>query len=300
MGTCTKCRAELSGPAKFCASCGAPIVAAPVASASVKAAESGPSLAVADEAVNPFAATASPSSSVSIEARAHLSAALAGEAAKAEDAAQREPPLSRPPPADASPISPLATSSALSQRGAFQQVIESAKDKALLSRPSPAGSPAAKKKPGTQLMQQAPPRLPGSEPSPVAKKVAARTVAMGFRPAPQPPGGGAPPSVAAPSQAPPASVVRPSQPAPAYPAYPQGDAAQAAWTGRSAPSSVGGAGAPFSYGARAFAPGARVLVTWSNGQRYPATVTQATGTQCLVVFPDGQQRWVEMQYLSPG
>ena len=52
---------------------------------------------------------------------------------------------------------------------------------------------------------------------------------------------------------------------------------------------------PFSY-----APGTRVHVTWSNGQRYPATVSQVTGAQCLVVFPDGQQHWVEMQYLSPG
>jgi hypothetical protein len=49
-----------------------------------------------------------------------------------------------------------------------------------------------------------------------------------------------------------------------------------------------------------YAPGARVNVTWSNGQRYPATVSQVSGTQCLVVFPDGQQHWVEMQYLSPG
>ena len=47
------------------------------------------------------------------------------------------------------------------------------------------------------------------------------------------------------------------------------------------------------------APGSRVQVTWSNGQRYPATVSQVSGSQCLVVFPDGQQHWVEMQYLSP-
>jgi hypothetical protein len=59
--------------------------------------------------------------------------------------------------------------------------------------------------------------------------------------------------------------------------------------------------APYAYGGfPAFAPGARVHVTWSNGQRYPATVSQTSGTQCLVVFPDGQQHWVEMQYLTPG
>jgi hypothetical protein len=53
-------------------------------------------------------------------------------------------------------------------------------------------------------------------------------------------------------------------------------------------------------GGYGFPPGARVHVTWSNGQRYPATVSQVNGTQCLVVFPDGQQHWVEMQFLSPG
>jgi hypothetical protein len=49
-----------------------------------------------------------------------------------------------------------------------------------------------------------------------------------------------------------------------------------------------------------YAPGARVNVTWSNGQRYPATVSQVSGSQVLVIFPDGQQHWVEMQYLTPG
>jgi hypothetical protein len=42
-----------------------------------------------------------------------------------------------------------------------------------------------------------------------------------------------------------------------------------------------------------------VNVTWSNGQRYPGTVQQVSGSQCLVVFPDGQHHWVEMQYVAP-
>jgi hypothetical protein len=60
--------------------------------------------------------------------------------------------------------------------------------------------------------------------------------------------------------------------------------------------------APPSYGYQTFGyvPGSRVLVTWSTGQRYPATIQQVTGTQCLVLFPDGQQHWVEMQYVAPG
>jgi len=58
------------------------------------------------------------------------------------------------------------------------------------------------------------------------------------------------------------------------------------------------AAAPYPY-AFGYAPGSRVQVTWSNGHRYPATVSQVSGSQCLVVFPDGQQHWVDMQYLSP-
>jgi hypothetical protein len=48
-----------------------------------------------------------------------------------------------------------------------------------------------------------------------------------------------------------------------------------------------------------YPPGSRVTVTWSNGQRYPGTVQQVSGSQCLVVFPDGQHHWVEMQYVAP-
>ena len=48
-----------------------------------------------------------------------------------------------------------------------------------------------------------------------------------------------------------------------------------------------------------YAAGSRVHVTWSNGQRYPGTVQQVSGSQCLVVFPDGQHHWVEMQYVAP-
>jgi hypothetical protein len=56
---------------------------------------------------------------------------------------------------------------------------------------------------------------------------------------------------------------------------------------------------PMGYGGFGYSPGARVNVTWSNGQRYPGTVQQTSGTQCLVAFPDGQQHWVDMQYVAP-
>jgi hypothetical protein len=38
--------------------------------------------------------------------------------------------------------------------------------------------------------------------------------------------------------------------------------------------------------------GARVLVQWSDGQRYPATVVQVAPGQCLVALHGGQQQWV--------
>ena len=42
------------------------------------------------------------------------------------------------------------------------------------------------------------------------------------------------------------------------------------------------------------------MVTWSNGQRYPATVWQVSQGRCLVAFPDGQQHWVDVSFLAPG
>lgn len=57
---------------------------------------------------------------------------------------------------------------------------------------------------------------------------------------------------------------------------------------------------PYGAPPAAFGPGARVYVRWADGNRYPATVMQAAGAQCLVAFQDGQQRWVDAQYLSPG
>jgi hypothetical protein len=60
---------------------------------------------------------------------------------------------------------------------------------------------------------------------------------------------------------------------------------------------------PFSQQApvsRSFGPGALVLVHWSDGNRYPGTVLQVSGTKLLVSFPNGQQHWVDMKYVSSG
>lgn len=47
-----------------------------------------------------------------------------------------------------------------------------------------------------------------------------------------------------------------------------------------------------------FVPQMRVLVLWSDGNRYPGVVTHVNDRLCLVSFGDGQQRWVDMQYLT--
>jgi hypothetical protein len=44
--------------------------------------------------------------------------------------------------------------------------------------------------------------------------------------------------------------------------------------------------------------GARVLVQWSDGQRYPGTVMQSQQGQVQVAFPDGRQVWVPQAYVS--
>jgi hypothetical protein len=46
-------------------------------------------------------------------------------------------------------------------------------------------------------------------------------------------------------------------------------------------------------------PGRAVLVQWSDGNKYPATIMQNAGEQAQVVFPNGQQMWLETRYLTP-
>jgi hypothetical protein len=52
--------------------------------------------------------------------------------------------------------------------------------------------------------------------------------------------------------------------------------------------------------AHGYGPGALVLVHWSDGNRYPGTVLQVAGTRLLVSFPNGQQHWVDLKYVSSG
>lgn len=48
------------------------------------------------------------------------------------------------------------------------------------------------------------------------------------------------------------------------------------------------------------APGSRVMVQWSDGNRYPATVVSVMNGQVQVSFPDGRQMAVPQQYVSAG
>jgi hypothetical protein len=48
------------------------------------------------------------------------------------------------------------------------------------------------------------------------------------------------------------------------------------------------------------AVGARVMVQWSDGNRYPGTVARVQSGQVQVAFPDGRQVWVPQQYVSVG
>jgi hypothetical protein len=62
------------------------------------------------------------------------------------------------------------------------------------------------------------------------------------------------------------------------------------------PAQPASAGAP----SPGFNPGSRVTLLWADGNRYPATVVQVHGNQVLCAMENGQQQWVEAQYLAPG
>jgi hypothetical protein len=140
MANCARCSAELIGSARFCATCGAPVATTPSGS------REGSGIAHASQSAQPAASTTGD--------------------------AKEEPAPPRPPPGEGSQVSPLAVSNGLAERGAFQQALENAKDKARASVTPPA--PAAAKKPGTQLMQHAPSRpLPRPDEPPAAQAPAA-------------------------------------------------------------------------------------------------------------------------------
>ncbi|MDB4942284.1 MAG: hypothetical protein JWP97_1818 [Labilithrix sp.] len=111
----------------------------------------------------------------------------------------------------------------------------------------------------------------------------------------------APPGYAqAPGYAPPAAPY-PRPPGQAYPPQPGYNPNASAFGNEigNAFNAFGNALDSFVSGAASgMAPGAHVLVTWSNGQRYPGTVMRVQSGQVHVAFPDGQQVWVPQHVVT--
>jgi hypothetical protein len=58
-------------------------------------------------------------------------------------------------------------------------------------------------------------------------------------------------------------------------------------------------GAGINYVASAaMSVGTRVLVTWSDGNRYPGTIVALGQGQHLVAMTDGQQHWIGTNYIT--
>jgi hypothetical protein len=52
-------------------------------------------------------------------------------------------------------------------------------------------------------------------------------------------------------------------------------------------------------GGSALIVGRKVMVRWSDGNQYPATIMQVAPNQAQVAFPDGRSMWIATQYLTP-
>lgn len=67
-----------------------------------------------------------------------------------------------------------------------------------------------------------------------------------------------------------------------------------------APQPAPPAAPPPPQGSAGFNVGQRVLVQWADGNKYAGTVAQMGDGQANVAFPNGQQVWVELRWLTPG
>jgi hypothetical protein len=52
-------------------------------------------------------------------------------------------------------------------------------------------------------------------------------------------------------------------------------------------------------GGSALIMGRKVMVRWSDGNQYPATIMGVGNNQSNVIFPDGRSMWIQNQYLTP-
>jgi hypothetical protein len=310
---CSKCGTELIGSKKFCAACGAPAepvrepVAAPRSQVDPFASTSKP---MSEERVSsygppppipdPAQAPTSPAAPMGLGLAGTLPVSPLASSHFDLPSSDGQGPL--PPPAAISPMPPRVPSQPdvpppSEQKGQPGTVVMGAIPFSQMVKPPSANQPVAP--PASSVAQ--PPRpvqpAPSSGFGPPPAHAPSHPLPVGtfnppappsaYNPAPAPPQPPQPPPSAyhpAPAQQPPPSAYNPAQP-------PQ----QAGW------------GAPPGYPAApappppaGFAPGTRVMVTWSNGQRYPATVWQVSQGRCLVAFPDGQQHWVDVSFLAPG
>jgi hypothetical protein len=112
--------------------------------------------------------------------------------------------------------------------------------------------------------------------------------------------GGQPRAVTIQAGAPAAAAAPPAPGYPQQPGYNQ-SAQQFGQQVGSAFSAFGNALGSFVDGAvGGFTVGARVTVTWSDGNRYPGTVVSSGNGQVQVAFPNGQQVWVPQHAVSIG
>lgn len=283
---CTKCGTELIGSRRFCTACGTPTVnpRSPTSHqpAVSRPPEHGTGAYGGAPQVNPFAQTAMPTGSMRTPDYGPPPNPANSASKPAPSNAPRSSASSPAPPSVGAGIglsvSPLAVSNVVSNMDA-------------LLKPSPeqgAPSSTGPSIPGTQIMPSIP--QPATSPPEPVKKPQERTALMSAVPLPSPAANNAKPAQAAPN--PQAAYGAPNVNA-AYPQNAQNPyVAQAPYPQQPRP-----APAPQGYGS-SFFPGSRVLVTWSDGNRYPGTVHQISGTSHLIVFPDGQQHWVELPYLT--
>lgn len=260
--TCATCGAILTGTARFCASCGAPRPPPSDAKPEAKPAvsEAKPAISVVD----PLAMTAPDAfaETANADTRAELERVLA-----AYDAKQKG---GTAPGAPAPP--PVATQE-------------------MHSVPSPHASPQVSPKAASHVVPKQ-----AQQPKTAAMPASAHKISAAAPVAQVPPQQGSSPQARIPL-APGSSGGMPSASVPNQ--APSGPPGLGAAGSQPRLSPVPVMPQPIRARVPSLAPGLPVSVTWANGQRYRGTIVQLMGTRVLVVFPDGQQHWVEMSYITP-
>lgn len=159
--------------------------------------------------------------------------------------------------------------------------------------PHPGAAPGAASEPAQRAVSGA---MPGAVPPPAY----GAAPGYGQQPGYPPPGYGAQPGYAQPAYPQPA-YPQTAYPQPAYPQQP-GYNQQAAQLGAevgNAFNAFGNAlGSMVNSVIGTFTSGQAVMVQWSDGHRYPATVLMAHSGQVQVAFPDGRQVWVPQAYVA--